>query len=248
MSCMSEPTRLPIDGDARERAITSSSSVLVQAPAGSGKTTLLAQRYLRLLASVDSPERILALTFTRRAAQEMRQRVLGALSAAGSSKCPAGMNQLTWSLAAAAKQRMDAMKCDLQSQPSRLRIETIDAFNAWLANQLPIAAGTGAGLRIQTDAAPSYQEAARRALAHPGGDQFGLAVDRVLALDDQRWRKLVGLIAEMLPSRDRWLPSRGALAGCERRSDETQLASVRRHWMKICGCWLPGCCCARMKS
>ncbi len=87
---MSEPTRLPIDGAARERAITSSGSVLVQAPAGSGKTTLLAQRYLRLLASVDSPERILALTFTRRAAQEMRQRVLGALSAAGSSNAPRG--------------------------------------------------------------------------------------------------------------------------------------------------------------
>ncbi len=226
---MSEPTRLPIDGAARERAITSSGSVLVQAPAGSGKTTLLAQRYLRLLASVDSPERILALTFTRRAAQEMRQRVLGALSAARLEECPQGMNQLTWSLAAAAKQRMDAVNCDLQSQPSRLRIETIDAFNSWLANQLPIAAGAGAGLRIQTDAAPSYQEAARRALAHPGDDQFGLAVDRVLALDDQRWRKLVKLIAEMLPSRDRWLPLLAGRLRAASAIDEAQLTSVRRH-------------------
>jgi ATP-dependent exoDNAse (exonuclease V) beta subunit len=149
---MSEELREAIDAAARERAIASDGSVLVQAPAGSGKTTLLAQRYLRLLALVDAPERILALTFTRRAAQEMRQRVLGALSAASLSECPQGMNRRTWSLAAAAKQRMEAVSCDIQLQPSRLRIETIDAFNSWLANQLPIAAGAGAALRILTDA------------------------------------------------------------------------------------------------
>ena len=227
---MSEAARPVADAAARERAIASNGSVLVQAPAGSGKTTLLAQRYLRLLASVDSPERILALTFTRRAAQEMRQRVLDALSAAGSRECPPGMNQLTWSLAAAAKQRMDSLRCDLQSQPSRLRIETIDAFNSWLANQLPIASGAGAALRVQTDAAPGYQEAARRALAHQGSDQFGRAVDRVLALDDQRWRKLVKLIAEMLPSRDRWLPLLAGRLRAASAIDEAQLASVRRHF------------------
>jgi len=230
MSSVSEAARPAVDASARERAIAAEGSVLVQAPAGSGKTTLLAQRYLRLLASVDSPERILALTFTRRAAQEMRQRVLGALKAARLAQCPPGMNQLTWRLAAAAKQRMDSLNCDLQSQPSRLRIETIDAFNSWLANQLPIAAGAGAGLSIQTDAAPSYQEAARRALAHQGGDQFGLAVDRVLELDDQRWRKLVKLIAEMLPSRDRWLPLLAGRLRAASAIDEAQLASVRRHF------------------
>ena len=61
------------------------------------------------------------------------------------------------------------------------------------------------------------EEAARRALAHEEADSFGGAVERVLALDDQRWRRLVDLIAEMLPSRDRWLPLlAGRLAGRER--------------------------------
>src|SRR6202789_1015423 len=151
---MTEAARRASDTAARERAIDANGSVLVKAPAGSGKTTLLAQRYLRLLALVDAPERILALTFTRRAAQEMRQRVLSALRAASLAACPQGMNPSTWSLGVAAKRRMDSIKCDMELQPSRLRIETIDAFNSWLANQLPITAGAGSALRILSDTAP----------------------------------------------------------------------------------------------
>ncbi|MDP9007566.1 MAG: UvrD-helicase domain-containing protein [Pseudomonadota bacterium] len=227
---MSETLSKVIDAAAREHAIASNGSVLVQAPAGSGKTTLLAQRYLRLLALVDAPERILALTFTRRAAQEMRQRVLSALSAASLSECPQGMNPNTWNLGVAAKRRMDSINFNLELQPSRLRIETIDAFNSWLANQLPIAAGAGSALRVLPDAGPVYEEASRRALAHEGADRFGLAVDRVLELDDQRWRTLVKLIAEMLPSRDRWLPLLAGRLQAASAIDPTQLSGVRRHF------------------
>jgi ATP-dependent helicase/nuclease subunit A len=219
-----------IDAAARESAIASLGSVLVQAPAGSGKTTLLAQRYLRLLASVDAPERILALTFTRLAAQEMRQRVLEALGAAGRCECPANMNARTWALAVAAKRHLLALDLEIESQPSRLRIETIDAFNAWLANQLPIAAGAGSSLRVLTDPQPCYQDAARRALAYEANDPFGVAVDRVLALDDQRWRNLVKLIAEMLPSRDRWLPLLAGNLRAATAMDEAQLRDMRRHF------------------
>jgi ATP-dependent helicase/nuclease subunit A len=195
-----------IDAAPRQHAIAAPGSVLVQAPAGSGKTTLLAQRYLRLLASVEAPERILALTFTRRAAQEMRERVMLALQAAGVAQCPANLNRQTWALGVAAKRHLDALGIDIERHPSRLRIETIDAFNSWLAGQLPVTAGAGSRLNLVEDARPLYQEAARRALAHDEADQFGSAVERVLELGDQRWRSLVKLIAEMLPGRDRWLP------------------------------------------
>jgi ATP-dependent helicase/nuclease subunit A len=222
---------LPIlDVAARDSAIASPGSVLVQAPAGSGKTTLLVQRYLRVLALVDAPERILALTFTRLAAQEMRQRILNALIAAGSSSRPPSMSAGTWSLAVAARAHMESLGLNIESQPSRLRIETIDAFNAWLANQLPIAAGAGSGLRVLSDPRQSYAEAARRTLAHADPDQFGAAVDNVLALDDQRWRQLVALIADMLPSRDRWLPLLAGRLYAASALDEAQLQSVRGHF------------------
>src|SRR5262249_5312076 len=67
------------DERAREHATDARQSVLLKPPAGSGKTTVLTQRLLRLLAEVDEPEEILAITFTRKAAGEMRARVLKAL-------------------------------------------------------------------------------------------------------------------------------------------------------------------------
>ena len=51
-------------------------SYMVRASAGSGKTYQLAHRFLKLVATGVAPESILTLTFTQKAAQEMKHRIL----------------------------------------------------------------------------------------------------------------------------------------------------------------------------
>ncbi len=195
------------DTEARAAALDPAQSFLVEAPAGSGKTGLLVQRFLRLLATVDRPERILAITFTRKAAAEMRERILDALARAESSASPPAdpYAQKTFELAKAARSQAEAMGWDLASLAGRLRIQTIDSFCAWLARRAPLAAGAAASACIleEEEAMALYLEAAERALvacqetaallARYGGDAEKLRSDLAdLLARRERLRGLLG--------------------------------------------------------
>jgi ATP-dependent exoDNAse (exonuclease V) beta subunit len=199
-----EISALELDQRARREALDVQRSMLLQAPAGSGKTTVLTARFLALLATVDAPEEILAITFTRKAAAEMHQRILAALQAASAGQAIAGIAP---ELLQAARARDSARHWNLAQNPSRLRIETIDALNHWLATQLPIAARSGPSLEIAPAPAPLYQRAARRCLTSAAEEPAAAAAAELL-FDrlDNSWRRLEQLLADMLACRSHWLP------------------------------------------
>ncbi len=111
------------DSAARARALDTSESFIVQAPAGSGKTELLIQRYLKLLETVDSPDAVVAITFTRKAAGEMRARVLEALRNAARGVPPeAGHERVTYEIASAVLRHDRRLGWNLLSNPAQMRI------------------------------------------------------------------------------------------------------------------------------
>ena len=203
-------TLLENDAKARADSLDITRSLIVQAPAGSGKTTLLIQRYLRLLAAVDEPEAILAMTFTRKAAGEMLARVEQALA-------EAALPESTWpndpakrqtvSLAQTALKRAELRGWQLQDTPGRLRIQTIDGVHRSLAAAVPISAGGAGQLALASQPMLLYREVARRSLREAELDaDWASASGRLFEHLDNAWARVEELLAKMLAQRARWLP------------------------------------------
>ncbi len=198
-------SRQPSDKSVRDQALDPGHSYIVQAPAGSGKTDLLIKRYLRLLASVDRPEAILAITFTRKAAAEMRQRVLDALRQADAGADNENEAKLR-ELARAARDRDHERDWQLSRYPARLRIQTIDSFNAELTRQLPLLAKFGAQPQITETPAELYEEAVRQTLEQlESGAGWSGSIETLLRHLDNDWHKTHALLMAMLPKREQWL-------------------------------------------
>ena len=202
---MTPVDRLAEDARARERALELA-SFLVEAPAGAGKTELLTQRFLRLLTTVDAPEEVIAITFTRKAAGEMRQRIVAALSAArDGTPVDKPHRQVTRDLALAALAHGDARDWRLLAQPARLRLTTIDALCTSLARQMPLLSRFGAQPAVSEDVAHAYRDAAQRTLDHlDDGDAHADDIAVVLDHLDNDGERLVRLLAGMLARRDQW--------------------------------------------
>ena len=181
------------------------SSFIVEAPAGAGKTELLTQRYLNLLSTVDSPEEIIAITFTNKAASELKKRIMDSLIVADSGVKPQEPHKVTtFELGQKALARSDELGWNLLATPSRLRIYTIDSLSGNLARQMPLLSRFGSQPAVRDDASVYYQEAATRTLANLEDKTHGEIVQKALRHFDNDHDKLNAQLADMLAKRDQW--------------------------------------------
>ncbi len=202
----SQENRNRIDADAREQALDIAESFIVQAPAGSGKTELLIQRYLKLLAHVQSPEQVMAITFTRKAAGEMRDRVMQSLAMAKQKAPDEPHRQLTWSLARQVLERDASQGWNLGSRPGRMSIMTIDSFNSVLARRISMPAAFPVSAGISERPKELFELAAERVLENLGAENLGgKSIEVLVAHLDNNLARLVELLSGMLARRDHWL-------------------------------------------
>jgi ATP-dependent helicase/nuclease subunit A len=111
------------DSAARARAVDPRFNVALEASAGTGKTRVLVDRYVNLLRAGVDPSNILAITFTRKAAAEMRERIMATLRSAGER---GEFPPARWR--------------DLRDRTADITIGTIDAFCLSLLREFPLEA------------------------------------------------------------------------------------------------------------
>jgi ATP-dependent exoDNAse (exonuclease V) beta subunit len=201
------PRIAPPDNPQRERALDAKRSVLVRAPAGSGKTDLLTRRFLLLLGEVDDPDEIVAITFTKAAAAEMRNRILAELEKAASGEGDAAEALAMQSLARRALARSRVLGWNLIELPAQLRISTIDSFCREIALREPILSGLGGSYEICAQPEELYGRAARRTLEQIGRGDAALsdALETLLLWRDNSWKDLEEQIVAMLTKREQWM-------------------------------------------
>jgi len=141
------------DTDARRFATDPAHNVVLEASAGTGKTSVLVARYLNLLRANVGPANILAITFTRKAAAEMRVRIIAELRRE-SRQSDEGLAR--WN--------------GLRDHLNEVSISTVDAFCFSLLREFPLEADLDPGFSVadETEVRRLQIEAIDRALVVAG--------------------------------------------------------------------------------
>jgi ATP-dependent helicase/nuclease subunit A len=198
----------PADQTVRDQALAPSAGFHLEAPAGSGKTSVLLARFLTLLARVEAPEEMLALTFTRKAAGELRARVMGLLWERQEPKLDASPLGLQLHGLVQEVFRKHGDDATLKLTPERLPIMTFHGFCAQLLKLAPQEAGAPLDFTLLEEAesqwlkAEALEEMRRRLDARPARDPVRQAlIGRLVRLNND-WPRLAGELDGILSRRD----------------------------------------------
>ncbi|WP_367606217.1 UvrD-helicase domain-containing protein [Legionella sp. W05-934-2] len=220
-----------LDAKQRQDATDPTRSFLVQAPAGSGKTEMLSQRFLRLLSTVNAPEQIIALTFTRKAASEMRERIILALKRVAAGQEPQSSHQQQTHDFAKAVLAQDA-RCQWQilNQPARLKIMTLDALCQSICQAMPIQEKAIPFANITENADWYCRQAARQCIEYALKEShWQTPMSGLLLHLDNRVDKLIDLFADMLMQREQWMHLVLSAQSAPKEAFEEALALIERH-------------------
>lgn len=202
------PAPLPPDHRARELALDVTQSHHVEAPAGSGKTMLLVARFIKLLSCVSHPHEILALTFTNKAAGEMKTRIVSLLQKADSGLQPA--DDLEATLFESAREALTHHEAHrfLLLSPEGLRVMTFHGFCYTLVKRAPLEAGVQPGSLVldEEEQDPILDESVRRMVhdlvSMPEGALERKAFENRLLRLNNRLPALVNEIKDLVRKRD----------------------------------------------
>ena len=192
----------PSDDKVRKKVVGIGASYIVQAPAGSGKTSLLVNRYINLLSRVNEPEEVLAITFTRKAAREMKFRIMKEL---GNEHWPNEPEMLS-PATRAALERSRRRGWDIHLNPQRLRIQTIDGFAYWLVKRLPYESALSMEYETIDKGDHLYDDAASATIEQALIDsELGEDVADFLRFQENNSLRCLTLLANMLGKREHWI-------------------------------------------
>ena len=145
---------------------------MILASAGSGKTYALTNRFVRLLACGAPPERIVALTFTRKAAGEFFDEILNKLARAASE--PAEAKRIAAEIGEPQLGPADFLKMlrAMTAAMHRLALGTLDGFFARVVRAFPLELGLGGEFEILQEhgARLERQRVLRELFSRPGGE------------------------------------------------------------------------------
>ncbi len=207
--------------------------MMILASAGSGKTYALTNRFVRLLALEVRPERIVALTFTRKAAGEFFDEILNKLARAAGE--PEYARQLAGEIEVPALTAADFLRLlrTVAEAMHRLRLGTFDGFFARVARNFPLELGLAGEFEILqehaarmergrvlrrlferagelADAQKEFIEAFKRATFGADEKRLGAQLDRFIDQHQEMFldapdRELWGNAQRIWPEGNEWL-------------------------------------------